>query len=61
MLSKPEFKIRYTTHIQKITGKDYTEYFNEVANDGYDMYKDDPEDLTPEEHAEEEVEEWSRN
>lgn len=44
----------------EIVGDEDLTYFNEVADGSYEMYKGDPDDMTPEEHAEEEVSEWGR-
>ncbi len=61
MLTKAEFKIRFITYMEKQMGWCESSYYNEVADGAYEMYEEDPEDLTPEEHAEEEIQEWSRN
>ncbi len=58
MLSKPEFKDRFIRHmVWAIVGKDSTNFYSEIAESAYEMYLQDPEDMTPEEHAEESVRE----
>lgn len=61
MLSKIEFKRRFIARMEDLTGKDDdSEYFNDEAEAAYEMYEEDPDDMTPEEHAEEEIAEWGR-
>lgn len=59
MLVKAEFTKRFIARMIEIVGK--TEYYFEMtAEAAYDVYEDDPDDMTPEEHAEEEISEWGR-
>lgn len=61
MLSEDEFKDRYIRHmVWAIVGKDSTNFYSEIAESAYEMYEEDPGDMTPEEHAEEEIAEWRR-
>ena len=61
MLSKEEFKKRFIAHMVEHTDRnDNDDYFDEEAESGYEFYLQDPDDMTPEEHAEEELAEWLR-
>ncbi len=61
MLTKAEFKIRYITHMEKNMGWTDSKHYDQVADEAYVMYEEDMQDMTPEEHADEEMEEWARN
>ncbi len=61
MLTKAEFKIRFITHMEKYMGWTDSKHYDQVADGAYEMYEDDPDDLTPEGHADEEMAEWARN
>ncbi len=59
MLSKPEFEDRFIRQmVWAIVGKESMNFFSEIAESAYEMYEQDPEDMTPEEYAEEEVLNW---
>jgi hypothetical protein len=59
VLTKAEFKNRFITHMTKIMGQ-FENYFEFTAVAAWDMYKEDPDDMTPEDHAREEISEWGR-
>jgi hypothetical protein len=59
VLTKAVFKNRFIKHMTKIAGK-FENYFEFAAVAAWDMYKEDPKDMTPEDHAREGVEEWFR-
>ncbi len=59
MLSQAEFSKRYIDRITDIYGYEQ-DWCEEIAGCAYEMYKQDPHDMTPEEHAEEEIPEWGR-
>ncbi len=67
MLTREEFGQRYIPRMKSIIGRENDECpvfaytLNEFADNSYEMYEQDPNDMTPEEHAEEEVQEWLRN
>jgi hypothetical protein len=59
VLTKADFKNRFIARMSEIRGQ-YEPYFEFTATAAWEMYKEDPDDLTPEEHAEEEISEWGR-
>jgi hypothetical protein len=59
VLTKPVFKNRFIRHMTKIAGK-FENYFAFAATVAWDTYKENPADLTPEEYARYEAEEWER-
>ncbi len=61
MLTKAEFKIRFITYMDKQMGWKESKHYDIVADGAYEMYEEDPEDMTPEQHADEEMDEWARN
>ncbi len=61
MLTKAKFKIRFNTYMEKKMGWCESKHYDAIANGCYEMYEEDPDDMTPEEHADEEMDEWARN
>jgi hypothetical protein len=59
-MDKSDFKKRFVARMIGIMGQ-YEPYFEFAATSAYDNYLDDPEDNTPEGHADVEVEEWRDN
>jgi hypothetical protein len=59
-MDKAEFKNRYIAQMTRIMGQ-YEAYFEFAATSAYDCYLEDPEDVTPEDQADIEVEEWGHN
>ncbi len=60
MLSKEDFERKFIEHMEQIVGRDDTVFYSEVADSSYEMYLQDPEAMTPEEHVEAEISEWGR-
>ncbi len=64
MLSKTEFGKRFVARMAEILSEEERQKYYlatlESAEGAYETYEEDPEDMTPEEHAEEEVMEWGR-
>lgn len=58
-MKQAEFKNRFIDRMGHLVGQ-YEIYFEFAATAAYDMYKEDPDDLTPEEHADDEVDNWQR-
>jgi hypothetical protein len=59
VLTKAVFKNRFIAGMTAITGQ-YEAYFEFTASAAWDTYKEDPGDMTPEDHAREEVSEWGK-
>ena len=60
MMEKAEFKNKYIKRMSEMMER-YEPWMEFAATAGFEMYKEDPEDLTPEGHAEAEVDEWRHN
>ncbi len=63
MLDKAEFGQRFIKRMAVNLGRHADRYRQsaiESAEGAWEMYQEDPEDMTPEEHADDEVEEWGR-
>jgi hypothetical protein len=59
MLNQADFKNRFIAKMIAIIGQ-YEPYFEFAAMGAWDMYKEDPDDMAPEGHAEAEYECWTR-
>lgn len=59
-MDKAEFKKRFIGKMMAVIGE-YEPWMEFSATAAYVNYKADPEDLTPEGHADAEVEEWSHD
>jgi hypothetical protein len=59
MLNQADFKNRFIAKMIKIIGQ-YEPYFEFAAMGAYSMYKEDPEDMTPEDHASDEYSLWTK-
>ncbi len=64
MLSKQEFGTRFIARMAEILGEEESQkYYRsalEMAEEAYETYLSNPKDMTPEEHAEDEISEWIR-
>ena len=59
MLSKAAFKNRFVDRMGRLVGQ-YEAYFEFAAKAAWENYKEDPDDMTPEDHADEDYSEWGR-
>lgn len=59
-IKKADFKNLFIARMTEIIGK-YEAYFEFAATSAWTSYKEDPDDMTPGEHAEEEIMEWGNN
>ncbi len=61
MLCIAEFKVRFINRMSEILGEEESrKYFTSIieqSHGAYEMYVEDPDDLTPEEYAEAEISE----
>lgn len=63
MLDKAEFGQRYINRMKVSLGRHADRYYQSIiesAEAAWEQYQEDPEDMTPEDRADDEVEEWGR-